>query len=133
RTLRWHGSIRGSGSTEGARQMSSESTSTMPPRSEPDDQAGEKYAAASRWRLVWRRFRSHKLAMVGLIVTILVYVVAVFGEMIAPYSNSHLNADYAYAPPQQLQMVDTSGDSWDWGLHVHGYTMERDPETLGLE
>jgi peptide/nickel transport system permease protein len=108
-------------------------TSTIGPDSEPDDQAAEKYSVASRWRLVWRRFRSHKLAMVGLIVTILVYVVAVFGEVIAPYSNSHLNAEYTYAPPQQLRIVDTSGDDWDWGLHVHGYTMERDPETLAQE
>ncbi|WP_159623263.1 ABC transporter permease [Ruania rhizosphaerae] len=113
--------------------MSSQSTSIKPLPSEPDDQSADSYAAASRWRLVWRRFRRHKLAMVGLVVTILVYVIAVFGEVIAPYSNSHLNADYAYAPPQQLQIVDTSGDSWDWGLHVHGYTMERDPETLEQE
>lgn len=113
--------------------MLRDDTSTIGPASEPDDQAAEKSAAASRWRLVWRRFRSHKLAMVGLIVTILVYLVAVFGEMIAPYSNSHLNDEYTYAPPQQLHIVDTSGDEWDWGLHVHGYTMERDPETLKQE
>ncbi|PSL02716.1 peptide/nickel transport system permease protein [Haloactinopolyspora alba] len=107
--------------------------STIGPDSEPDDQAAEKYAVASRWRLVWRRFRNHKLAMAGLIVTILVYVVAVFGEFLAPYSTSHLNDEYTYAPPQRLQIVDTSGDDWDWGLHVNGYTMERDPETLAQE
>ncbi|SED55550.1 ABC transporter permease [Ruania alba] len=101
--------------------------------SETQDQAATKDAVASRWRLVWRRFRKHKLAMVGLIVTIGVYVVAVFGAMIAPYGSSQLDADYTYAPPQQLHIVDASGDSWDWGLYVHGYTMERDPETLEQE
>lgn len=87
---------------------------------------------ASQWKLVWWRFRKHKLAMAGLIVTGLFYLVAAFGGFIAPYSSGDVNADYAGAPPQMLKVVDTSGDGWDWGLYVDGYTLEQDPDTYEL-
>lgn len=88
-------------------------------------------AVASQRTLVWRALRRHKLAMAGLVVTCLLYLVAVFADFLAPYDPSDINADYAYAPPQQLHVVDTS-DGWDWGLYVNGYEQTRDPETLAL-
>lgn len=93
-------------------------------------QVPETVLAAPQRKLVWWAFRKHKLAMAGLWVTLAFYFVAVFAEFLAPYNTSHVNADYAYAPPQWLHVVDTSGDGWDWGLYVHGYKAERDPETL---
>jgi multidrug efflux pump subunit AcrB len=40
---------------------------------------------AGQWQLMWWKFRKHKLAMAGGIVTILVYLVAIFAEFLAPY------------------------------------------------
>ena len=37
-------------------------------------------------RLFWRRFRRHKLAMAGLVVTLLLYLIALFAEPIAPFN-----------------------------------------------
>lgn len=87
---------------------------------------------ASQARLVWWAFRKHKLAMFGATVVIIFYLIALFTEFLAPYSTSKFDAEYGYAPPQRLHVVDTSGDSWDWGLYVNGYSVEQDPETLEL-
>jgi peptide/nickel transport system permease protein len=89
-------------------------------------------SVAPQRRLIWWSFRKHRLAMAGLWVTALIFLVAVLADFIAPYHPAEVNAEYTYAPPQRLHVVDTTGDQWDWGLHAHGYTSERDPVTLAL-
>ena len=90
-------------------------------------------AVASQWRLIWRAFSMHRLAMAGLMVTLAIYCVAIFAEFLAPYSTEHFDADYAYAPPQRVHILhtDAAGDT-DVGLYVHDYKRTRDPETLQL-
>lgn len=90
-------------------------------RTRPAPSAEPARHGASQWRLIWRRFRRHKLAMAGLIVTLAFYFVALFAEFLAPYGTDYLNDDYPYAPPQTVQF---SG-----GLHVDGYTTTVDDET----
>ncbi|HLS13093.1 MAG TPA: ABC transporter permease [Beutenbergiaceae bacterium] len=106
-------------------------TSTEPasPDTEPAPSARRDRASASQWRLMWWRFRQHKLAVVGAAITVGIYLVALFAGFLAPVSSATFDPDYGYAPPQRLHVVDTS-DGWDWGLHVYGYQMERDPESL---
>ena len=89
-------------------------------------------SVAPQRRLIWWSFRKHRLAMAGLWVTALIFVVAVLADFVAPYDPAEVNAEYTYAPPQRLHVVDTMGGQWDWGLHAHGYTSERDPVTLAL-
>ncbi|TMR97421.1 ABC transporter permease [Nonomuraea basaltis] len=76
-----------------------------------------------QWRLVWRRFRRHRLALAGVAILVPVYVVAIFAEFFAPMSSSTANTTMTYAPPQ---LVRYSGDI---GLYVYGYRTERDPVT----
>ncbi|MEZ4637683.1 MAG: hypothetical protein R2856_22465 [Caldilineaceae bacterium] len=59
---------------------------------------------ASQWTLVWRKFRKHKLAMLGGVVTILIYLVALFAEFLAPFDPGAFAANYTYAPPQLLSL-----------------------------
>lgn len=88
---------------------------------------------ASQWRLVWWAFRRHRLAMAGLAVTVFIYLVAVFAEFLAPFDNSRFDADYTYAPPQAVHVVDRTEDGgWDFGLFVYGYQSTQDTETLEL-
>ena len=44
----------------------------------PDE--GANILVASQWTLMWRKFRRHRLAMVGGTVTILIYLVVLFAE-----------------------------------------------------
>ncbi|GAA2205202.1 ABC transporter permease [Nonomuraea monospora] len=76
-----------------------------------------------QWRLMWRQFRRHRLAMIGAGILIPVYFVAIFAEFFAPMSSSTANTSLTYAPPQVLRF------SGEHGLHVYGYTTERDPAT----
>ncbi|MFF0728576.1 ABC transporter permease subunit [Streptomyces sp. NPDC004134] len=90
-------------------------------RTRPAPAAAPARHGASQWRLIWRRFRRHKLAMAGLIVTLAFYFVALFAEFLAPYGTDYLDDDYPYAPPQTVR--------FGGGLHVDGYTTTVDAET----
>jgi peptide/nickel transport system permease protein len=85
---------------------------------------------ASQWRLMWWKFKRHKLAMIGGVVVILLYLVAIFAEFLAPADPNEVAAAYTYAPPQRIHVVDRSDGGWDWGLHVNGLKSEIDQETM---
>ena len=40
---------------------------------------------APQWKLVWWKFRKHKLALVSGIIVILIYLVALFVEFLSPF------------------------------------------------
>ncbi|MCH8290042.1 hypothetical protein IH992_02905 [Candidatus Poribacteria bacterium] len=83
---------------------------------------------ASQWRLMWWKFRKHRMAVWASMVILVLYVMAVFCEFIAPYTLEHRDVSYAYAPPQRLHFVS------DDGLHlwpfVYGIKGERHPVML---
>lgn len=81
---------------------------------------------APQWKLVWWRFRQSKLAIFGLVLTIMLYVVAGFADFFAPFTTTHMNAQYTYAPPQRIHLFhDGKWDPW-----VEGYEVEIDQESL---
>ena len=82
--------------------------------------------AAGQWRLMWLKFKRHRLAVVSLVVLILFYVVAAFCEFFAPTTTSEFWREYVYAPPQRLQLMNEGR----FGLHVNGYGFERDPQSF---
>ena len=45
----------------------------------------EQYFAASQWKLVWMKFKRHKLAMIAGPVLLCLYLIALFCEPISPY------------------------------------------------
>lgn len=95
----------------------------------PGLDAAEKDASvyvASQWKLMWWRFRKHKLAMIGGVVTVLIYVVALFAEFLAPFPVDQTNTQLTYAPPQTLILFDEDG----FNPHVFGYRSEVDPVAL---
>lgn len=78
---------------------------------------------ASQWKLMWWKFRKHHLAMVGGVVVIVFYIIAIFADFFAPVSTSTYLADYAYAPPQTLNLIRDG----QFAPYVNGYKGERDP------
>jgi peptide/nickel transport system permease protein len=81
---------------------------------------------ASQRRLIWRRFRRHRVAMVSLCVLAVAYLVAILSPFVAPSSAGAYDADYAYAPPQRVHVLDDGR----LGLYVYGYRSETDPVSL---
>ncbi len=54
----------------------------------------------SQWRLIWRRFKHHKIGLIGTTIIVLFYVVFVgLAEFIAPYNYSSEHRDFGYVPP----------------------------------
>lgn len=102
--------------------------STPTPPGDTSGADGAAIAVAPQWKLVWWGFKRHRLAVAGLVVTAVIYMIAIFAEFLAPYSSGHYDPDYAYAPPQRIHVVDDG----DWGLFVYGYKSKQDPETLDL-
>src|ERR1700682_4205297 len=75
---------------------------------------------ASQWQLMWWRFSKHRVALASGIVVLLIYLVALFPEVLAPYASDVVNARYLYAPPQALHLFATDG-VLRFAPHVFGY------------
>ena len=69
------------------------------------------HETAPGWRVVWRRFRKHRLAVASLAVFALIALCAVFAEWVAPYGATEQNLDRILEPPGRdfLLGTDTLG------------------------
>jgi peptide/nickel transport system permease protein len=88
--------------------------------------AAPQASVAGQWTLIWWKFRKHKLAMIGTVVTLLIYLVALLAEFLAPYAPETNFSQYTYTPPQFPKIaLDVSG-GLDIGLYANGYKSEVD-------
>lgn len=85
---------------------------------------------ASQWKLMWWKFRRHKLAMIGGVVVILLYLIALFAEFLSPADPNAISSTHTYAPPQGLHLFNTVDGERRIGLHTYGYTSVIDKATL---
>ena len=69
----------------------------------------EKIYVASYSKLMWWKFRRHKMAMVSAVVVILLYFVAVFCEAVAPYDPEQYFIKYKNGPPTKIHIFDAEG------------------------
>ena len=86
---------------------------------------------ATQRQLVWMKFTEHKLAVVSLVVIGFIYLVGIFCEFVAPRSPEHYDSAYTMLAPQPLKLwyTDEAGLT-HFGLHVTGFSSQRDPNTL---
>ena len=92
--------------------------------------AEEQYYLASQWQLMWQKFRRHRLAMVGGVVLVVLYLGAIFADFVAPYPKEIRFKDFTYHPPMPIHLFDNAGKFR--GPFVYGTTSTRDMETLQL-
>ncbi len=85
---------------------------------------------ASQWKLMWWKFRRHKAAMIGAVITILIYLVVLFAEFLAPFDTERFSAQHTYAPPQPLHLFETDATGTRFNPYVNGYTVEIDQVAL---
>lgn len=64
----------------------------------------EKAALASQWRLMWIKFKRHKLAVASAVILAFAYLIAAFCEFVAPYDSQSRNTDFVRAPPQAIHL-----------------------------
>ncbi len=82
------------------------------------------HGALPQWRLMWRQFRRHKLALIGLVVLVPIYFIAIFAGFFAPADSNSAHTALPYAPPQRVHV------SAEHGLFVYGFSSTRDTETF---
>ena len=92
--------------------------------------AEERYYIASQWRLMWRKFRKHRLAIGGSAVLFMFYLVAAFAEFFA-VDDPFQRYEFVFAPPQRIHFVDDAG-AFHLRPFVYGWEKRIDPDTLAL-
>jgi peptide/nickel transport system permease protein len=88
--------------------------------------AEERVAVATQAQLMWRRFRKHRLAMLGAVVVILFYLVVVFADFLAYANPEAADATRGLIAPQRIQWFHEG----QFQPHVFGMTGKRDPTTF---
>ena len=88
----------------------------------------ERYYTATHWRLMWLKFRKHKLAIGSICVLGLFYLVGIFCEFFSPYLTRTVFADYAFAPPQRVHFIDADR-KFHFRPFVYGLEKVLDDET----
>ena len=86
----------------------------------------EQVFVASQWRLMWWRFRRHRLAVVSGAVLLAFYVVTLFAPFFAIHDPTLSEAERTLMPPQKIHWLDGGT------LQPHVFAVEgaRDPRTF---
>ncbi|MDE0735756.1 MAG: ABC transporter permease [Pirellulaceae bacterium] len=83
----------------------------------------ERVFASSQWKLVWRRFRRHRIAVIATVIILFLYTIALFAETFAIHEPHQSTADRAFMSPQPVRLD-------GFRPYVYGFKSSRDPETL---
>ena len=76
------------------------------PKKEKQDST---YEVASQWKLMWWKFKKHKLAMVAVPIIIIMYTLAIFCEFFSPALPLERYSKYKNAPPTRIHIIDSEG------------------------
>ena len=74
------------------------------------DHSANAVAVASQWQLMIWKFRRHKLAMVGFFIIVFLYSIALFAELVAPFSPHDYNRRGGFHPPQMIHFINQTDD-----------------------
>ncbi len=71
--------------------------------------AEDRYESASQGALIWKGFKAHKMALVGLSILGVLYGCAIFADFIAPYDARQRFDSYPYASPTRIHIIGKDG------------------------
>lgn len=90
----------------------------------------EEFYRASQWRIMWWKFRRHRIAVFCGAILLLLYASALVSEVIAPYGLNTRDSRNIYAPPQSVHLFH---EGRFVGPFVYGYTMKLNLDTMKRE
>jgi len=99
-----------------------------PPAVAPET-AEDRISVASNWRLVWWRFRKHRLALLSALVLLALYGIVLFPDFLSTQDPEATEARLAFIPVQRLHLFD-GARLRPWVPAVVG---KRNPITLRME
>jgi peptide/nickel transport system permease protein len=89
---------------------------------------GESVYVAPPWKLMWWRFRKHKMAMISSVILIAFYFTAVFAEFVGPYDPDKPFIQFKFSPPTAIHFRDAEGQFH--APFIYQATRALDPVTL---
>ena len=94
--------------TEGGREVRLHLQRPFPPAERPLEADGPAAARdfASQWALMRRRFLKHRLAIIGSVVLVLMYLAALFSNFLSPHDPTQRNVAYREAPPMRVHLLE---------------------------
>ena len=90
----------------------------------------ERYYMASQWKMMWWRFKRHKLAVAAGAILLAAYFAIFIVEILAPYNQQSRNTNFIYAPPQSIHLFHNGSFV---GPFVYGLKYRLNMETLKRE
>ncbi|MFI5033218.1 MAG: ABC transporter permease [Reyranellales bacterium] len=92
-------------------------------------EAEDRVAVASNWKLVWWRFRRHHLAMASAGLLILLYLIVLFPSFFSTQDPERTDARQAFIPVQSIHLFADG----KWAPWVPAIAGKRNPTTLRME
>jgi peptide/nickel transport system permease protein len=80
-------------------------------------------------QLMWLRFKRNRLAVLGALVLLVFYLMALFAPFIAPYDARTTHGSHPAAPPVLPRLVDAEGQ-WHWPPFLYEEQSAVDPKTF---
>src|SRR5262245_31288018 len=90
--------------------------------------SAEQVYVAPQWKLMYWKFRKHRMAVASVFVLAIFYFAAAFCEFVAPYDPEAFSTRYTAAPPTRVHLFDSNGTFR--GPFIYGSKRGRDPATL---
>ena len=87
----------------------------------------ERFYLASQWRMMWWKFKRHRLAVISGVVLMALYASILVSEFLAPYGLNSRHDDFIFAPPQAIHLFNY-GELV--GPFVYGLDYHLDMKTL---
>lgn len=81
-------------------------------------------------QLIWRRFKKHRLAMVGAVIVILLYIIVLGADFFSTHSPDKRFSQYTFMAPQKIHIRDEEGFRRPF---VYGLQRQRNPVTFAVE
>jgi len=101
-----------------------------PTSSEAMSEQQKRVFLASQWKLMWWKFKRHRLALFSAIILAILYGMIVIAEFLAPYNLETRKVDSIYSPPQSVRLFH---DGSLVGPFVYGRTVQLNMDTLKRE
>lgn len=92
----------------------------------PVEQKQQDFYTAKPWTLIWWRFRKHVLAVISLWVLVIMGLMAIFADQVAPYDPFGIERLRTFVPPTGVHLFH---DGQFQGPFVYAVKRTRDPET----
>jgi peptide/nickel transport system permease protein len=90
----------------------------------------ERFYRASQWRIMWWKFRRHRIAVISMWILAAFYGSILVSEILAPYNLHTRDARHIYAPPQRVHLFH---EGRFVGPFVYGYSMRLNEQTMKRE